>query len=65
MTVCENAGRRGLIAPFGESNWARNLRIAGTATISFGSDLEEVRVGRHVFEITLLERRPDANPPLK
>lgn len=43
VTICENEGRRGLIAPFGESSWARNLRAAGTATISAGRRREEVR----------------------
>jgi deazaflavin-dependent oxidoreductase (nitroreductase family) len=42
VTVCENAGRRGLISPFGEVNWVRNLRAAGHATISFGRHREEV-----------------------
>src|SRR5207253_8321036 len=36
-------GRRGLTSPFGETNWARNLRAAGTATISFGRRRESVR----------------------
>ena len=43
VTICEYAGRRGLISPFGESNWVRNLRAAGTATIQFGRTREEVR----------------------
>jgi deazaflavin-dependent oxidoreductase (nitroreductase family) len=43
VTICENAGRRGLIAPFGETNWARNLRAAGTATIGIGRRREQVR----------------------
>lgn len=43
VTICENAGRRGLIAPFGESNWARNLRVAGTARITFGRRHEQIR----------------------
>jgi deazaflavin-dependent oxidoreductase (nitroreductase family) len=42
VTVCENLGRRGLISPFGEVNWVRNLRAAGRATITFGSRREEV-----------------------
>jgi deazaflavin-dependent oxidoreductase (nitroreductase family) len=42
VTVCENSGRRGLISPFGEVNWVRNLRAAGRATITFGSRREEV-----------------------
>ena len=42
VTICENAGRRGVISPFGETNWARNLRAAGRATITFGRRKEEV-----------------------
>jgi deazaflavin-dependent oxidoreductase (nitroreductase family) len=34
VTVVESAGRRWLIAPFGEVNWVRNLRAAGRATIT-------------------------------
>ena len=43
VTICEFGGRRGLISPFGETNWVRNLRSAGTATVSFGRRREEVR----------------------
>jgi deazaflavin-dependent oxidoreductase (nitroreductase family) len=43
VTVGEYGGRRGLISPFGETNWARNLRAAGTATIQFGRRREQVR----------------------
>src|SRR5438094_7227659 len=43
-TICEYGGRRGLISPFGETNWARNLRAAGIATISSGRRRERVRV---------------------
>jgi deazaflavin-dependent oxidoreductase (nitroreductase family) len=42
VTLCEYAGRRGLISPFGETDWARNLRAAGQATISFRRRTEEV-----------------------
>lgn len=42
VTLIENAGRRGLIAPFGEVNWVRNLRAAGYATITSGRRKEEV-----------------------
>ncbi|TMG50372.1 MAG: nitroreductase family deazaflavin-dependent oxidoreductase [Chloroflexi bacterium] len=42
VTIAENSGRRGLIAPFGEVNWVRNLRAAGRATISVGRRKEEV-----------------------
>ena len=43
VTICEYGGRRGFISPFGETNWARNLRAAGTATIRFGSRRETVQ----------------------
>jgi deazaflavin-dependent oxidoreductase (nitroreductase family) len=49
ITLCENAGRRGLISPFGEVNWVRNLRAAGHATI---------RVGRHSEEVAAVELGP-------
>jgi deazaflavin-dependent oxidoreductase (nitroreductase family) len=42
VTVCESGGRRGLISPFGETQWVRNLRAAGRATISIGGRREEV-----------------------
>jgi deazaflavin-dependent oxidoreductase (nitroreductase family) len=41
VTVCENAGRRGLISPFGETDWVRNLRASGRATIWIGRRKEE------------------------
>jgi deazaflavin-dependent oxidoreductase (nitroreductase family) len=50
VTLCENAGRRGLISPFGEVNWVRNLRAAGHATIS---------VGRRIEEVTAVELGPE------
>src|SRR5881628_2247316 len=43
VTICEYGGRRGFISPFGETNWARNLRAAGVATIRFGHKREEIR----------------------
>lgn len=42
VTVCENDGRRGLISPFGETDWVRNLRASGRATIAIGRRKEEV-----------------------
>ncbi|HLJ80821.1 MAG TPA: nitroreductase family deazaflavin-dependent oxidoreductase [Ktedonobacterales bacterium] len=42
VAICEHAGRRGLISPFGEVDWARNLRAAGRATITTGRRTEEV-----------------------
>lgn len=43
VTICEHGGRRGFISPFGETDWARNLRAAGTATITMGRKRETVR----------------------
>lgn len=43
VTICEYGGRRGVISPFGETNWARNLRAAGRGTIRFGRRREEIR----------------------
>jgi len=42
VSIIENAGRRGVIAPYGEVNWVRNLRAAGRATISAGRHKEEI-----------------------
>ena len=42
VTLCEDAGRRGVISPFGEVHWVRNLRAAGRATISLGRSREEL-----------------------
>jgi deazaflavin-dependent oxidoreductase (nitroreductase family) len=42
VTICQNVGRRGLISPFGETHWVRNLRRAGRATLTFGRLREEV-----------------------
>ena len=42
VTVIENEGRRGLISPFGEVNWVRNLRTTGYATITVKQRKEEV-----------------------
>lgn len=43
VTICEFGGRRGFISPFGETNWVRNLRAAGVATIQIGRKSEQVR----------------------
>jgi deazaflavin-dependent oxidoreductase (nitroreductase family) len=33
ITIMEASGRRWLVAPFGEVDWVRNLRAAGSATL--------------------------------
>src|SRR5438093_6802922 len=43
VTICEYGGRRGFISPFGETDWARNLRAAGIATMSLGRRRETVK----------------------
>ena len=43
VSIVENAGRRGLISPFGEVNWVRNLRAAKHATITVHGRKEEVK----------------------
>jgi deazaflavin-dependent oxidoreductase (nitroreductase family) len=42
ITLCENDGRRGLISPFGETDWVRNLRASARATLTMGRRNEEV-----------------------
>jgi deazaflavin-dependent oxidoreductase (nitroreductase family) len=42
VSIAENSGRRGLISPFGQVNWVRNLRASGRATITVGQRKEEV-----------------------
>jgi deazaflavin-dependent oxidoreductase (nitroreductase family) len=43
VTICDYGGRRGFISPFGETNWVRNLRSTGIATIRSGRKREEIR----------------------
>jgi deazaflavin-dependent oxidoreductase (nitroreductase family) len=50
ITLCENDGRRGLISPFGETDWVRNLRAAGAATLT---------TGRREEQVTAVELGPD------
>ena len=42
VAIIEYAGRRWIWAPWGEVNWVRNLRAAGTATITKHGRTEEV-----------------------
>ena len=42
LAIIEQSGRRWIWAPFGEVDWVRNLRVAGTATITAGGHTEEV-----------------------
>lgn len=42
VTIIEHAGRRYVQSPFGEVDWVRNLRAAGTATLTRGRQVETV-----------------------
>jgi deazaflavin-dependent oxidoreductase (nitroreductase family) len=42
LTIVEMAGRRWLMAPYGDVNWVRNLRAEGLATITVRRRIEEV-----------------------
>lgn len=43
VTVLEAEGRRWVIGTFGDTNWVRNLRAAGDATLTVGRRSEQVR----------------------
>ena len=42
VALVEIGGRRWVIGTFGETNWVRNLRAAGSATLSVGRRHDEV-----------------------
>ncbi len=42
VAILEHEGRRFVQSPFGEVNWVRNLRVAGTAVVTRGSHRETV-----------------------
>ena len=42
IALVELQGRRWVIGTFGETNWVRNLRSAGAATLTVGRNREEV-----------------------
>lgn len=42
VALVELAGKRYVIGTFGETNWVRNLRIAGEAVVSVGGKAEEI-----------------------
>jgi deazaflavin-dependent oxidoreductase (nitroreductase family) len=44
ITMVEVEGQRYIQSPFGNVNWVRNLRAAGTATLSWGRRHETVSV---------------------
>jgi deazaflavin-dependent oxidoreductase (nitroreductase family) len=44
VVMGERGGQRWLVSPFGEVNWARNLRAAGEATVTRGRRVETISV---------------------
>ena len=50
VTVVEAGGRRWVIGTFGDTNWVRNLRAAGDATLTVGRRSEQVRAVELVGE---------------
>ena len=57
VLLVEQNGQRFLVAPYGVVQWVRNIRVAGTATLTRGRRSEDISV-------TELEAR-DAAPVLK
>ena len=54
VTIIEHDGRRYVQSPFGEVDWVRNLRAAGTATLTRGRHVETVAA----IELTAEEAAP-------
>jgi deazaflavin-dependent oxidoreductase (nitroreductase family) len=48
VALVEIDGRRWVIGTFGETNWVRNLRVAGEATVSVGKHHEDVKAAELV-----------------
>jgi deazaflavin-dependent oxidoreductase (nitroreductase family) len=57
VTLVEQDNQRWLVAPYGVVQWVRNIRVAGTATLTCGRHSE-------VISVTELEAR-EAAPVLK
>jgi deazaflavin-dependent oxidoreductase (nitroreductase family) len=55
VNLLEVDGLRYLVAPRGETQWVRNLRVAGTGRL---------RLGRRVEDIAAVELADDAKPPV-
>lgn len=50
VALVEIDGRRWVIGTFGDTNWVRNLRAAGEATVSVGRRREDVKASELVGE---------------
>jgi deazaflavin-dependent oxidoreductase (nitroreductase family) len=54
ITIIEHAGRRYVQSPFGEVDWVRNLRAAGSGTLTRGRQVETVTAVEQTDEQTAL-----------
>src|SRR5881628_1786143 len=52
VALVEIDGRRWVIGTFGDTNWVRNLRAAGEATVSVGNRSDEVAATELTLEAT-------------
>ena len=50
VALVEIDGRRWVIGTFGDTNWVRNLRAAGQATLSVGKRREDVKAAELIGE---------------
>ena len=50
VALVEIDGHRWIIGTFGETNWVRNLRAAGEATVSVGKRREQVKAAELIGE---------------
>jgi len=55
VTIIEHEGGRYVQSPFGEVDWVRNLRAAGTATLTHG---------RHTERVSAIELSPEEAAPV-
>src|SRR5207237_3816533 len=62
VALVEIGGRRWVIGTFGETNWVRNLRTAGEATLTVGRRKEDVRANELTGEARVAFFRDTLGP---
>ena len=65
VALVEIDGRRWVIGTFGDTNWVRNLRAAGEATVTVGRRLEDVKASELVGEARVSFFRDVLTPYVK